>query len=140
MENASKALIIAGSILIAIMLISLGIFIFNRYSEHVKNQSDLSEQEVATFNSALTPYMGESIPGSQVNALIQKVISIDYAAIDSGDQEKRVNIDGYVELNNDTINIKIRKVETRGKYFKVTPSYGNSGIINQITIESQSQP
>ena len=49
MENASKALIIAGAILLAILLISLGIMIFNqaqdtvnktyRYDEVVKNNT-----------------------------------------------------------------------------------------------------
>ena len=36
MENASKALIMAGSILIAILIISLGIVIFNRFGDNAK--------------------------------------------------------------------------------------------------------
>ena len=33
MENASKALIIAGAILLAILIIALGVFIFNQSKE-----------------------------------------------------------------------------------------------------------
>ena len=35
MENASKALIIAGSILIAIIIISLGVLVFNKFGDSV---------------------------------------------------------------------------------------------------------
>ena len=37
MENASKALIIAGAILLAILLISLGIMIYNQAQNTVNN-------------------------------------------------------------------------------------------------------
>lgn len=37
MENTSKALIVAGSILLAILLVSLGMYIYN-----ISNQGDLS--------------------------------------------------------------------------------------------------
>ncbi len=38
MENASKALIMAGAILIAIMIISLGILVFSRMSSSAKKR------------------------------------------------------------------------------------------------------
>ena len=50
MENASKALIIAGAILLAILLISLGIMIFNQASNTVSN-SGMTEAEVTSFNN-----------------------------------------------------------------------------------------
>ena len=39
MENASKALIIAGAILLAILIISLGIMIYNQASGVVNNNA-----------------------------------------------------------------------------------------------------
>ena len=45
MENASKALIIAGAILLAILLISLGIMIFNQAQDTVTN-SGMTEAEL----------------------------------------------------------------------------------------------
>ena len=84
MENASKALIIAGAILISIMIISLGVLLFTRMSSSAKNAANMDEQEIANFNSKITPYLGKSINGSQVNALIQLVISIDQSAVNSG--------------------------------------------------------
>ena len=49
MENASKALIIAGAILLAILLISLGIMIFNQAQDTVTN-SGMTEAELTSFN------------------------------------------------------------------------------------------
>ena len=46
MENASKALIIAGSILIAIMIISLGIYIFKQYIGLKNGMTSLLRNEI----------------------------------------------------------------------------------------------
>ena len=45
MENASKALIIAGAILLAILLISLGIYIFSQ-AQSVVNDSGFTKAEI----------------------------------------------------------------------------------------------
>ena len=49
MENATKALLIAAAVLIAILIISLGIVIYNQASETVKSVN-MSSQEVQAFN------------------------------------------------------------------------------------------
>ena len=73
MENASKALIIAGAILLAILLISLGIMIFTQAQDTVTN-SGMSEAEVQSFNSKFTKYEGD-IKGTMVKSLVQEVLS-----------------------------------------------------------------
>ena len=57
MENASKALIIAGAILLAILIISLGILIYNQASGIVSNNS-MDEVDIQTFNNKFTQYGG----------------------------------------------------------------------------------
>lgn len=94
MENASKALIIAGSILIAIMIISLGIYIFKQYSSFAKENADLSEQEISAFNSKITAYLGEGISGSQVNALLQYCLANNMSAQQSGETYKCITVTG----------------------------------------------
>ena len=71
MENASKALIIAGAILLAILLISLGIYIFSQ-AQSVVEGSGMTKAEVSTFNNQFLKYEG-SIKGSEVKSLIQEV-------------------------------------------------------------------
>ena len=73
MENASKALIIAGAILLSILIIALGIYVFN-IAKGASNTDQLDQLEVQSFNSTFTQYQGKRL-GSQVTELINKVIS-----------------------------------------------------------------
>ena len=70
MENAVKALLIAAAVLIAILIISLGLVVYNRASETVNSAGDLSEYQVQQFNEKFTKYEGENVSGSDVNALV----------------------------------------------------------------------
>ena len=55
MENASKALIMAGGVLIAILIISLGIGLASMMQEHSKPYYEtLSTQEIAKINAEIT--------------------------------------------------------------------------------------
>ena len=72
MENASKALIIAGAILLAILIISLGIMIYQQASGVVNNNS-MTEVDVSTFNAKFEQYLGANVRGAQVNALINTI-------------------------------------------------------------------
>lgn len=73
MENASKALIIAGAILLAILLISLGIMIFNQAQDTINN-SGMTQAELTAFNQKFTKYEGDQ-KGSVVRSLVQEVIA-----------------------------------------------------------------
>lgn len=73
MENASKALIIAGAILLSILLISLGIMIFNTAQDTTKN-SGMTQAQVSSFNNKFSKYEGP-IKGSEVRSLIQEVMA-----------------------------------------------------------------
>ena len=57
MENASKALIIAGAILLSILIISLGIMVYNN-AKNTVGSSNLDKQEIQTFNSQWEQYEG----------------------------------------------------------------------------------
>ena len=50
MENAVKALLIAAAVLIAILIISLGLVVYNKASETANNAGDLSEYEIQQHN------------------------------------------------------------------------------------------
>ena len=80
MENASKALIIAGAILLSILLISLGIMIFNQAQDTVTN-SGMTEAELTSFNNKFLKYEGKQ-KGSMVKSMIQDVKSSNANASD----------------------------------------------------------
>ncbi len=73
MENASKALIIAGAILLAILLISLGIMIFTQAQGTIKG-AGMSEAQVSAFNQKFTKYQGKQ-KGSTIRAMVQEVMA-----------------------------------------------------------------
>ncbi len=75
MENASKALIIAGAILLSILIIAIGMYIYNSSSSSIMGASDtLSSYEIEQFNAVWEQYDGEQL-GSNVKSLIGKLIS-----------------------------------------------------------------
>jgi hypothetical protein len=71
MENASKALIIAGAILLSILLISLGIMVYNNAKGTV-NDANLDAETAQAFNAKWTPYKGTQ-RGTQLNTLIELI-------------------------------------------------------------------
>ena len=131
MENASKALIMAGAILIAILIISLGLMVFNSFTKNTDPESTLEPEIISAFNSKIIPYIGESISGSQVNTLIQLARSINQKAIAEGNNTKTITITGKATLNPNDGSYKT--VET-GKFYKVEIKEYNNGLINKINV------
>ena len=92
MENATKALLIAAAVLVAILIISLGLVVYNMAAETVQGVN-MSETEIQAHNDQFTRYEGEAQRGSQVNALIQTTLNNNLDA--TNDSEKVViNLDG----------------------------------------------
>ena len=70
MENASKALIIAGAILISILLISVGIIVMNAINNPVQQGASAADsQAVEIFNGKFTGYGGAHQKGTTIKAL-----------------------------------------------------------------------
>ena len=86
MENASKALIIAGAILLAILLISLGLIVFRNASGTI-NGANLSKEEIQAFNYQFDGYCGTNKSATEVKNLIQVVM-----ANNATDSERQVSI------------------------------------------------
>ncbi len=72
MENASKALIIAGAILLAILIIGLGVFIYNQAANTV-NDTGMDQLAVRQFNAQFEPYIMERASGATAMALYDTV-------------------------------------------------------------------
>ena len=94
MENASKALLIAGAVLIVILLIAVGMKIFNS-SSSTADQVDTNMQtvEITTFNNKFLQYEGKQ-SGTQVKALINVVI-----AHNATDEARKVKVNGETKGN-----------------------------------------
>ena len=76
MENASKALIIAGAILISILLIGGGVAIVSSISEVVDEATTTTGALTASMhNSKLDNYVGKNVTGAVAREFIASVIT-----------------------------------------------------------------
>ena len=143
MENASKALIIAGAILLAILIISLGIMIYNQASGVVNNNA-VGEVDISTFNNKFTQYEGDRVRGAQVNALLQQIQSnnITYKA-DGNSRQVSVKVDGNASwqsgpkpdgaIDGSTAYVKANT----GSVYNVTiDTNGTTGLVDKVTIKN----
>ena len=137
MENASKALIIAGSILIAIMIISLGIVIFNRFGNSAKKMANMDKQEIAAFNSKITPYVGNHVSGTQVNTLLQYCLSVNMSAKQSGNTYQAISVDGATTLDKDSTSYT-RVTTGSNVSYTVDATQDDNGLMTKIKITKNS--
>lgn len=89
MENASKALIIAGGILIAILIISLLVAFYDNLKElmGVEEKVELTEQ-VAEFNKQFDVYYRDNLYGSDILSLANKVDDYNIRQADTGEYSR----------------------------------------------------
>lgn len=74
MENASKALVIAGAILISILLITLGIIVYNGSRSTIDSgMGSMDETTITMTNSKLSQYVGDNVSSTQIRSLISQV-------------------------------------------------------------------
>ena len=127
MENASKALIIAGAILLSILLISLGIMIFNQ-AKDVVSGSGMTQAEVQAFNAKFTQYEGNK-KGSEVRSMVQEVMQNNNSDEASDETRVSVNVEnsGVAADSQGASLVKLEATEdatpTYGADFKNTKTY-----------------
>lgn len=140
MENASKALLISGTILIVLLFIAIGIRLFNS-TQGTADQVEGSMQttEIATFNSKFTQYVGSNKSKAEAISLLKEVM-----VNNSSTSKHRVYIsfmrDGTIIGAIYTVDI-ISDVIKGNRYqanfankdkFKIEVNYDNEGYINLI--------
>ncbi len=133
MENASKALIIAGAILLAILIISLGIMIYQQ-AAGVVNSNAMTEVELQQFNQKFTQYVGTNVRGATVRAMAQSVLSNNMSA-DSADRQ--VELTGAITMAEDATSVDTSGIKN-GSTYTVKETYsdkgGDKGLVKSISI------
>lgn len=126
MENATKALLIAAAILIAIVLISLGVWVLSTGQAAAEEAGDMTAEQVMSFNSKFSPYLGNNVMGSNVRALITKTNTNNKA---EGTNGRIVTIKYGTGAITDASTIK-----TGQAYDVSVTAETNAGLITEITI------
>lgn len=139
MENATKALLIAAAILIAIVLVSIGVFVL-RQGQDAMSAADMSEAQILAFNANFKTYEGIQ-RGSQVKALLQRISNSN----NKGDASTAIKVtitgvsDVSLTASNDASAIKnaAGKISTAA-YYKVNfDENNNTQLIENANIEAQ---
>ena len=74
MDNAAKALMIAGGILLAILVISMGVYIWQLSGDFINQGENEKEQErIIAFNREYESYQRQALRGADVITIINKV-------------------------------------------------------------------
>ncbi len=142
MENASKALIIAGAILLSILIIGIGMFIYQQATEAIEG-ANMNSEQIEAYNAEFLNYEGTQ-SGSSVRALCDRIrnhnsanqedtsrqIGIVYGS--NGKAKEQSSIDEQI-LSAD---VNAVKNEMRsGKRYVVSFVESTSGLIISATIE-----
>ena len=135
MENASKALIIAGAILLAILIISLGIMIYNQASGVVDSNA-MDEVAVTSFNEKFRQYEGQNIRGANIKALINSIAQNNLS--NQGDTSKQVELVFDGATKGKITSSSGITVQTGKSYTVTCDTDGESGYINKVTVQVKS--
>ncbi len=124
MENATKALLIAGAVLIVILLIGVGMLIFNSSTQPVQTAvTQMAAQDKQIFNAQFENYAGVQ-NGTSVRTLLANVISSNAV------------YDAQVSANTKTTADEISTLRTGislSKKYTVTLGYTDDGLVNAVT-------
>ena len=117
MENASKALIMAASVLIAIVIISAFILMMSNLTSYQETtyQSNLSAQ-IAEFNNQYLTYNRSNIRGSDMLSLMNKVADYNTRYTDSegfAEMQITIRMNGY---NDDLAFDGTNRIITQSQY------------------------
>ena len=126
MENASKALIIAGSILIALVLIGVGMLLINGIGEtNREGARRLDQIAISTINARFTPYEGIR-KGSDIRGLIGEIATYNLDA----DETAKISFNGNPCTTTEANDLKNKT--GIGMQYTVTFEYETGGLIKNI--------
>ena len=91
MDNASKALLMAGGMLLAILILTLLIYAWSLFSEYQSSRDDLADIEnTAKFNQQFTNYDRDDVQGYELITLVNQII--DYNERKTEDTKNNNNV------------------------------------------------
>ena len=149
MENASKALLIAGAMLLLILVLTFSVYLVRRIGGQTSElYSDMEQSKIDEFNQKFFNYDGRGTKkdseGKWINPLtIQDVVSIINLAKDNNQNSKfpttvKVKVDGSERQDSTIAQIKemLANPNNIDAEYSCKVEYGeNKNLVENITIE-----
>ena len=118
MDNASKALIMAGAILIAVALVGVGVYLYSSAAGMMNSGVDeLATADMFTKNSKIEMYEG-SITGAEVKQLDRAIKAYNAKDVFPAD-----------------IKLTLPKSVVNSKTYTATISYDTAGWVSSVTVK-----
>ena len=132
MENASKALLIAGGILIALIIITMFIMMYNRISSIQKDQEEQTKvEQLSAFNAEYEAFDKKIMYGVDVITLINKATENNKKYSGNTDYQITITVDGVTMTSSDSL-VGTDQEKTIYKCEKIT--YNDLGRVSSISI------
>lgn len=131
MENASKALLMAGGILIALLILGSIVLLFANLQDYQnKTDSSTKQSQIAAFNNQFEPYNKDDLTLMELKSVYNKIVS-------NNKKYPEYVIQTNIETVYSNINVPFSQIEEehkQNKIFKCTAiEYENSdGRISKI--------
>lgn len=95
MENASKALLMAGGVFIALMVIGALVLMFNNLTAYQQSKNaEIESQEIIEFNNEYISYARDDVRGNDLISLINKIIDYNKRKSEEGYTQMEISIEG----------------------------------------------
>jgi len=142
MENASKALLMAGGMLLVMLIIGLLIFAWGRFSDFYNQNDELAEiEDLSKFNLQFTNFEKRNVYGYELISLANKIADYNmrYSNVNGSQNDEKytpitmtVNLKGKAEaFNFGTINDGIRNYKTKENSFFA--QYNTKNMVQSTT-------
>ena len=105
MENATKALIMAAGVLVGMMIISLGVYLYFSLSDYVTiTQESIENNALAKFNSQFTKYINYNGSAKLFDVTIQDIVTVANIAYENN---RDYNLDATAKNNINTLYVNV---------------------------------
>ena len=131
MENASKALIFAASVLISIVIISMLVLVYNSLTSYQQTSTQTQrEAQINEFNKQFEGYNRANVRGNELYSLISKVIDYNITQSDIGENDENyepMTVSFTLENNKQLTRDGINRIFTQKNY-----TYDNSNLSDSL--------
>lgn len=129
MENASKALMMAGGVLLVLLTVAVAVMLHNRYKESAQSiEKTQSAQEISTFNNEFEKYVGRQ------DITVQEIMTL--SNLISEYSKKGIIVEGYINnsllINEITIEDLSANLSSKKTYKFEEIKYDDYGRVNYI--------
>ena len=132
MENASRALVMAGGVLIALLVLGALMLMFNNLSVY-QNQQDqnVKNDQIAEFNNQFIPYEKDNLTLMELKSVYNKIQSNNQRNPDRQIDQNIIRDNIYSDIGKDFKELK--EEDKQNARFSCTITYNKDGYVDKMT-------